>query len=670
MKKFLAVFFVVIILNFLPESLCSQVLTRILSKSEKMSDFMPYPISKQISYKIQPSIDFKRVLEEDERKGKKLHRVAVKVEKDFRINDGLWNQYGNMMIWQIGFSAPTAKSLSFLIKDIFLPNGAEMYVISKEENIIHGPITKSAIFENVYATDIIESSNVMILIKTDIDNYDKVNLNIHGICQGIPKLSSLRSWQEAANCHYDVNCSAGQGWEKQRDAVAFVTINGEDLCSGALINNQCQDIRSFFLTAFHCLDFNDDRLLDQSESNLINFSFKFKYESSQPQCPGTTTGNQGISLTYSGAILRSSNWTTDFALIELNGNVINQPSIALAGWNRGTEPATNTTIIHHPEGDAKKITKDYHAALNVGVLWRLNVDLGVTEVGSSGAPYFDQNKRIFGQHFTIAPKSSPICQRTTLQGGRFDLSWTGQGPSVPNNNLSDWLGGTNPPTTLDAISSPWINYNNSNYVCTSNKIITLTNPVPEKSITWSVNNTHLFSTSSGATTSGTGAVATIRAADSNSRGSAILTFILTQIGCNPISISQEIWIGKPEQPSTFPNNYPSTELIVNQTHTVFINNAKGTTSFSWSASGAVSLLSGDSNQGTFRGNYVGNGNWHLTASNVCGSTFTSGGYDVINPYGYRLNGLVVNNPVQNELIVSIPEYMIMEFKNLNGNKFY
>ena len=84
---------------------------------------MPYPISKQITYKIQPSIDFKRVLIEDERNGIKIKRIAVKVNKEYNINDGIWNQFGNKMIWQLGISAPKAKSLSFLMKDLFIPEG-------------------------------------------------------------------------------------------------------------------------------------------------------------------------------------------------------------------------------------------------------------------------------------------------------------------------------------------------------------------------------------------------------------------------------------------------------------------------------------------------------------------------------------------------------------------
>jgi hypothetical protein len=42
---------------------------------------------------------------------------------------------------------------------------------------------------------------------------------------------------------------------------------------------------SFFLTAFHCLDLNEDGELSNSEKDLSNYTFRFKYEASDPKCP-------------------------------------------------------------------------------------------------------------------------------------------------------------------------------------------------------------------------------------------------------------------------------------------------------------------------------------------------------------------------------------------------
>jgi hypothetical protein len=55
-----------------------------------------------------------------------------------------------------------------------------------------------------------------------------------------------------------------------------------------------------------------------------------------------------------------------------------------------------------------------------------------------------------------------------------------------------------------------------------------------------------FATTNGAATSGNGIVAILRAASSTSSGSAVLTFTLSQSGCDDIVITQAIWVGLPD----------------------------------------------------------------------------------------------------------------------------
>mgnify|MGYP003798809363 CR=1 FL=1 len=75
--------------------------------------------------------------------------------------------------------------------------------------------------------------------------------------------------------------------------MALVLKNGDEHCSGSLLNDQCQDLRTYFLTAFHCLDANGDHMLDANEKDLSLYSFRFKYEAGAPTCPGKSTGTQG-----------------------------------------------------------------------------------------------------------------------------------------------------------------------------------------------------------------------------------------------------------------------------------------------------------------------------------------------------------------------------------------
>ncbi len=577
------------------------------------------------------------------------------------------------MIWQIGFSAPNASSLNFLISELVLPNKAEMFILSKDGRIIHGPITSDMIYDGIYSSDIIESNEVMIYVKSDIKKYKIFNINIHGVCQGIPKpIIDLREFQDAADCNFDINCPQGNGWQNERDAVALVIKNGEKFCSGALINNQCQDLRPFFLTAFHCLDSDMNNQLNATEKNLSIYSFRFKYESGTPSCPGISTGSQGNWIIYSGALFRAANAASDFALIELNGSIINQPNIALAGWDRTTTIPTTTTIIHHPKGDAKKITIDFQPAIQSSLdgvqCWQLQVDNGATEGGTSGAPYFDQNKRIKGQHKGVNDALLPVCDRVNKFGGRFDISWTGGGTN--DTRLSNWLWASSPPNTMNAIRVPSISNVGSNLVCTTNKQYTLNNLIPGKTISWSVNNTGLFATTGGASTSGTGSIATLRAASSSSSGSAVLTFVLSQSGCNNVTFTQTIWVGLPQF------NLSYVDQICQGAFEIAIPNGGGSlvSNVSWTFTGAITGV-GNTANAKYKGVSLGLGDICATATNACGQTMNCYYVDVNDCYYYKEkndSSLVLNqNKVELEVVPNpFSESFQLKISNFDEKKIH
>lgn len=664
------------------KDLTAQVFTRVLSKEQKVQDFFQYPIDKNTPYYKQPDINFERILEDDKRIGDPLKRVAVKVDQNYTTEDGLWSQYGDVMVWQIGFHAPKARSINLLMKDIVLPKESEMFVLSKKRDIIHGPVTPDIIYDKVYSTDIIESKEVLVLVKTNLSNKKEFNLTINGVCQGVPKISSLRDWGDAQDCQSDVNCPVGLGWENERDAVAVIIKDGAKICSGSLINNQCQDMRSFLLTGFHCLDGNNNKELSQSEKNLSTYTFRFKYEASSPSCPGPSTGTQGSWITYSGALFRAANVSSDFALIELNGSLINQPDIAVAGWNRDTARATSGVGIHHPSGDAKKIsifsTPPFRSIVGAtacggplngtkhwSVFWSQQ---GLPESGSSGSPLFDQNKRIVGQAIGGNSDCIPdnICNFTVY--GRFDNSWNDGGTS--ETRLSDWLGTGNSPMTMNTISSPWIHpwVTNSGveFVCTSNKVFSLNDPIPGRIISWSVSNPGLFATSGGAATSGSGQTATLRAASNSSQGSAVLTFTLSLSGCNNVTVTRNIWVGKPSLPATYPSGDPAIQLGVGQLSSVSLlgtSHSTGVFPFlgNWAAYGAVSVATPNPiSHNTYTALYEGTGNFSVYTQNSCGISQTKWGAFNVTGNCNPCPRIIINNPIQNILNVEIPDYVFFE----------
>lgn len=621
------------------------MLTKHLTSKQSMEEVIPFPINENYPVYLQPKVDFDKVLAQDILEGSSIPRFAVRVEQNYTVKDGKQWQIGNMLIWQIGFSSPEASSLNFLMSGLNLPDGAEMFILSKDGRIVHGPITGDVIYNHVYASDIIESQDVLIIVKCKKDEFQNFSININGVCQGIPKPLEIREFGDAEDCNFDVNCPQGDGWENEIDAVALVIKDGEKWCSGALINNQCQDLKPYFLTAFHCLDSDNNGSLNSSEKDLGIYSFRFKYEAGTPKCSGNSTGDEGNWITYSGATFRAANFATDFALAELNGSIKDQPRISLAGWDRASQTPQNSIFIHHPSGDAKKITFDAGVSSPNGSFYEFNLtpgtngDFGTLEGGSSGCPKFNYSHRIIGQQNGGVPHRI-LCNTTNSQNkdGRFDLSWTGN--NSDDTRLSAWLGSVNPPQNLNTIRVPSINSGSTSsfLICTTNKQIVLSNAIPGRTITWSVNNTYLFATTNGAATSGSGAVATLRAANSTSSGSAVLTFTMSLTGCPDVVVNQTIWVGLPDF-----NLIYNSEVCVGDYEWAFLDligpRATSLGTIEWIFNGVITGV-GTLTKARFRGLTPGWGEICVKATNGCGERtkcfsvyvdYCGGGQFTINP---------------------------------------
>jgi hypothetical protein len=654
----------------------SQVFTRILGDEGKLETYLPFDFEKSGPIVRLSKIDFESILKEDHRLGRATERFAVRTDASYTLEDGEWTFLENgQAIWKLGFYAPHASSLSFAMEKVNLPANTEMYFYSKLKKIIHGPVSKESLFEDKFTSDVIEDEFVEIVLLSNLENYNNVSFIITGIGHGIKITSGIRTLGQSGTCHFDVNCPLGAGWEVERDAVAKIFVGQSDHCSGALINNQCQDLTANFLTAFHCIN----------GFNISNFVFRFRYVAGTPSCPGTATNENAQSewIIFNGATLRASRSNSDFALLLMNGNIIGVPNLALMGWNRSTAvPATNVVGIHHPAGDVKKISVDADPPIlrndNNFEEWMVDDwDSGNTEGGSSGSPLFDAMHRAVGQvHRADSTQNVGICgDPKGTRYGRFSSSWTGGGSN--STRLSNWLGNTSPPMTVNSIRVPSLsNQDNVLTMCSnsSNLTVTLNNPIPGRTITWNVTNPTLFATTGGAATSGTTTNATIRPNNSSSNGSSVLTFTLTQAGCTPVTITRNIWIGLPQLPVTNPTGSPAINIGIGQLKTVNLVGSAASTGAvpfvgTWTATGAVSTSSAPPTPSkVYTGNYQGSGNFSVYTSNICGiSTVKWGAFNVsgaCNP----CPKIILNNPVNQVIQCEVPYYNLPNELHSNLDK--
>lgn len=196
-------------------------------------------------------------------------------------------------------------------------------------------------------------------------------------------------------------------------------------CTGTLVNNEAANGRAFLLTAFHCVDFNRNNILEANEINAYLGAI-FQFFVWRTSCGGNVT-NRGI--TFFGGNLRAANRATDMVLFEL----IDQPGVgdevSYAGWNRQTASPSNSQsfIIHHPHGFDMRYTQTslvWTFFLNDNY-WQAYYSNGAVARGSSGSALFNENNQIVGQ--LKGGASGCVTQEYSDRYGKFDRSWTGGG---------------------------------------------------------------------------------------------------------------------------------------------------------------------------------------------------------------------------------------------------
>ncbi|MFT4762710.1 MAG: lysyl endopeptidase [Saprospiraceae bacterium] len=614
-----------------------------------------------------PSVDVEAVLKKDKKDGKRLPRFGIKKPMNLDTQDGTFYEFGNYSIWKLKIHSDGAQSLNFEFINLNLPVGSKMYIYGEDGKMIHGSITSDCVHEGIFSSDIVSGESAIIEVFLPQNAVRKFSIFLENAIHGIKK--STKAFGDSQPCNVNVACLAGNGFEDEINAVCLIRANNTDHCTGTLINNECNDFTPFLLTAQHCVNGQD----------VTNWTFRFKYETSV--CTGGSEPKAKQYITFSGANLRASFQGSDFGLLQLMSPILPHHNLNFAGWDRSMNIPINSTWIHHPIGDVKKITFDAVAPtidptapsglpVAAGMSFMVNLfdgvggDFGALEGGSSGAALINQAQRIVGQHSGGFPAS---CSSSYSKwSGRFFNSWTGGGTAATR--LSNWLGGTNNPITTNTVSIPVIT--GSDVVCTNNFSYSLQDPLPGYNISWSVTPTSLFSSA----TSGNGSVAVLSALNSSISGAATLTltFTLNNDGCGSVqTFTKNIWVGKPSiNGFRFPDCFSEGRLYSLDA------DVSGGQQFTWNfpdcdfgigndIPGCWNYISNSSGSTAYvqAGNQPSSGDQGLitlTASNQCGSTTMS--YSIIwcdegggGPKS-GFNGSDVNTFMKNEKNINLSVY--------------
>lgn len=458
--------------------------------------------------------------------------VAVKQEIDLLKKATVIRENGQE-VFTLAVKAEGALNINCQFSEFRLPEGAVLKIFTDKE-ITDSITARENNEQNVWATRVYQGDELNFtlsvpegLSKEVLLKIDKVNIGFR------PYGADFGNIGWSAPCHRNANCPEGNGWDPEKNSVAIIVANGQEMCTGSLLMNTCNTNIPYFLTANHCLD----------AGNVPNWVFQFQTWSTD--CLTNTGWIETVQ--FNGCALRANHASSDFALLQLNTVPPVGSGIHYAGWSRAANGHTSTTVLHHPAGDLMKISRDDQAPVAVNdatditrQCWEINQDLGRLEGGSSGAPYFNQDHRVIGQHFRRPQAGTlPICDITIARGGRFAQSWVGGGTNATR--LSNWLDPNNSgamttnTTNRNALLAPLgpLSISGGNTVCGATGTFTLNGAPAGANIQWTSSNTSI------ATVSGTGATATVTRV-----GNGVITLSAQVVGhCAPNTASISLTVG-------------------------------------------------------------------------------------------------------------------------------
>lgn len=394
-----------------------------ISEGGTPSSFLYHKSSKATfqPHQVAVDLDIEALLKEDEEREAdgmplrcgKIIPVSLSMERDARpveLPDG-------QTVWQLEIEAEGAIALLLYYDRFIIPEGGKLFIYDPERRKVLGAYTsKTNPKRSTFATEFIPGDCVILEYEPSGDGSDMISLpeiELSGIgygytnlrIQNINDVVGVRG--KAGACNVNINCSEGADWQVQKKGVARMatpTATDVSLCTGTLINNTNYDFTPLFLTAFHCYQ-------NRTEEQINQTVFYFNYEDSdcevltvEPECP-TLVGAEYLAKS-------SLYGESDGALMRLNSEVPEEYDVYFNGWDRRNIPATSGVGIHHPAGDAKKISTFSTPAISntwvgagaVGATdahWHVDFVAtehghGITEGGSSGSPLFNQDKLVIG----------------------------------------------------------------------------------------------------------------------------------------------------------------------------------------------------------------------------------------------------------------------------------
>ncbi|MDR0680992.1 MAG: T9SS type A sorting domain-containing protein [Dysgonamonadaceae bacterium] len=462
--------FIIFILLFILFMPVVQAQTDKLPPSFKYVSVIP---ANPANYQLEFKKDVQKLLEED-RENVKLGmplRIAVGTDVSLKLDRQTASHTvlpANEQVWHYAIRSEGAKGLIVTFDELFLPEGDELYVYTKDRKQLNIFTSATNPSGNAYATDALASEEIIFEYVPASPLEIPARIHISNIAYVYKSPDEMLA--DDLSCYINTNCSEADNWQLQKNGVVRLLIQdaaGWGYCSGSLINNVREDETPYVLTANHCVDGYQGQVFS-------TLKFDFFAETSSTDCH-IQTESSPYTKTLTGATLLATtaiNGSSDGSLLKINTPVPEDWEVYYNGWDAREIAAMSGVSIHHPNAYVKKISTFKNPLVSTGnipvkregrplaitgpdahweVVWSPTENgHSVTYGGSSGSPIFNQDGLIVGT-LTGGGAYCKTPHEVDLYG-KFSCHWDKHSNSQqhfknyldPDNTGTLTLGGYNP----------------------------------------------------------------------------------------------------------------------------------------------------------------------------------------------------------------------------------
>ena len=393
-------------------------------------------------------------------------------------NSGTWQRLSDGgRLWRLAVRSPDARSMRLTYEAFHMPPGATLHLYDGAGNLVLGAFTSknnrgTTEVPGMFATQFVDTNELVLAYYEPAKQEGMGRLVIDGVVHEKKPFFPLGEAIPGASpseldCHNNVNCAVGRKWQMQKNSVVAFDVPEWGFCSATLVNNENNDGKLYFFTAAHCVSEaheteHDDPTVDYTavtrellEKAIIYWAFESEdcegtiLPPDRPSALKTTAGFRLLSFdSVDHADFNTDaddkKVLTDYALLEAIESPLNlDPPMHpyFSGWDRKREQTGDFVVIHHPQGNIKKIS--FGDATNTdgegqsrpflmrvegyffeGGLWYMSYPIesdietlvthywlhytsGASEGGSSGSPLFNSRGYQIG---LLSTGSFPSCE--------------------------------------------------------------------------------------------------------------------------------------------------------------------------------------------------------------------------------------------------------------------